>query len=282
MPPIAPAPPPAPQVQDLHAHRRLRHLQPVQRRAAVQGGRGVPRAGRRGRAQLGAGRGARLLHAGAAAHRAAGARPGRRPRASAAWGTALRPSAPPPAAAEARPPRPPRPQLEQLQSRLLDVGSAVATPLDNSSQHKLRRAAFDAASTQQLEVRPEHGPAAGQPHPPQAARALATAAAGSAGGAAAQASPGRRAAAPSAQAWIDEMDLQLPPLTSFILPSGGKAASFLHMARTVRCRSGSGSGSGWLGTRQTRGSAAAAAAPSCCPARQGGARGRGGRAPRAA
>jgi cob(I)alamin adenosyltransferase len=34
---------------------------------------------------------------------------------------------------------------------------------------------------------------------------------------------------------IDQFDTELPPLTSFILPGGSRAASLLHLARTV-CR----------------------------------------------
>jgi cob(I)alamin adenosyltransferase len=37
------------------------------------------------------------------------------------------------------------------------------------------------------------------------------------------------------EGWIDRMTDDLPPLKSFILPGGGRAAAFLHVARTV-CR----------------------------------------------
>jgi ATP:cob(I)alamin adenosyltransferase len=79
-------------------------------------------------------------------------------------------------------------QLEEIQSRLLDVGSAVATPIDTTTdESKLSKTAFDPTASAKL----EH--------------------------------------------WIDAMTEQLPPLANFILPSGGPAASGLHLARST-CR----------------------------------------------
>lgn len=78
-------------------------------------------------------------------------------------------------------------QLSSIQSRLLDVGSAVATPLPNSSSTKISISHFSDHHSEELE------------------------------------------------GWIDEMDEELPTLTTFILPSGGKAGAQLHVARAV-CR----------------------------------------------
>ena len=79
------------------------------------------------------------------------------------------------------------PQLEQIQSRLLDIGSAVATPLTESGTAKINRVVFPEGEIELLEQ------------------------------------------------WIDGLDEELPPLSSFILPSGGHASAQLHLARTV-CR----------------------------------------------
>jgi cob(I)alamin adenosyltransferase len=81
-------------------------------------------------------------------------------------------------------------QLSSIQSKLLDVGSAIATPSDRSTEAQATRCRFDTdgENTKWLE------------------------------------------------ALIDEMDAQLPSLTNFILPSGGKAASFLHLSRSIARR----------------------------------------------
>ena len=77
-------------------------------------------------------------------------------------------------------------QLETIQSRLLDIGSCIATP-ESSSDTKLQRVAFSTDHVNHLEE------------------------------------------------WIDAHTSDLPTLTQFILPSGGKAAAHLHLARSV-CR----------------------------------------------
>jgi len=77
-------------------------------------------------------------------------------------------------------------QLESIQSRLLDIGSCIATP-DSSNESKLQRVSFSEDYVDQLEE------------------------------------------------WIDSHTAKLPTLTQFILPSGGKSAAHLHLARSV-CR----------------------------------------------
>ena len=80
------------------------------------------------------------------------------------------------------------PQLEEIMSRLFDVGAAVATPLETASDRKVARTRFD-----------------GHFH----AKVL--------------------------ESWIDELEQTLPPLTAFVLPSGGFCAANLHLARAI-CR----------------------------------------------
>ena len=80
--------------------------------------------------------------------------------------------------------------MEEIQARLIDLGSHVATPSSSEKRgtdQKVQHTLFDNENIQNLEK------------------------------------------------WIDEMDEHLPALTNFILPSGGLAASQLHVARTV-CR----------------------------------------------
>jgi len=78
--------------------------------------------------------------------------------------------------------------LEEIMSRMFDIGACVATPKNSSNDAKLMKTAFQASHTSSLE------------------------------------------------AWIDEMDKDLPPLTTFILPSGGKCSAHLHVARTLARR----------------------------------------------
>lgn len=79
--------------------------------------------------------------------------------------------------------------LEEISSRLFDVGSAIATPINTTeSQSKLNHTHFDESHVDWLERR------------------------------------------------IDEMDNELPPLKNFILPSGGSAATNLHLSRTLARR----------------------------------------------
>jgi len=77
--------------------------------------------------------------------------------------------------------------VDDLQSRLQEVGSAIATPTSSASEMKLKRVNFDESEVKKLEN------------------------------------------------LIDELDAQLPQLTTFILPGGGKCSAHLHMARTI-CR----------------------------------------------
>ena len=82
-------------------------------------------------------------------------------------------------------------QIETIQSRLFDIGAAIATPRISStkvaSERKLNKTQFADENVTTLER------------------------------------------------WIDAMETELTPLKTFILPSGGVAATHLHLARAV-CR----------------------------------------------
>eukprot|EP00756_Hemistasia_phaeocysticola_P005715 Hpha_TRINITY_DN13465_c0_g2::TRINITY_DN13465_c0_g2_i1::g.130825::m.130825/K00798/MMAB, pduO; cob(I)alamin adenosyltransferase len=78
-------------------------------------------------------------------------------------------------------------RLEDVQRRLLDVGSHVATPRDSGSERKLTLTSFGGDHVRMLED------------------------------------------------WIDAVNVKLPPLRAFILPTGGLASCHLHVCRTV-CR----------------------------------------------
>jgi cob(I)alamin adenosyltransferase len=122
-------------------------------------------------------------------------------------------------------------QLAEVQSRLLDVGSAVATPMDTTkSAFKLNRTRFSGDHVGKLEVKPRERTRACSSSWPSAAVGDAT-------GKLRRCTGEKRAGSVltgAVQGWIDAMDEELPQLTMFILPSGGKAASFLQMARSVR------------------------------------------------
>lgn len=79
-------------------------------------------------------------------------------------------------------------QVEDIQARLIDLGSHVATPRkteDDISEKKLAHTAFDEENVFKLER------------------------------------------------WIDHMETGLPPLKNFILPSGGLAASHIHLCKLL-------------------------------------------------
>jgi ATP:cob(I)alamin adenosyltransferase len=77
--------------------------------------------------------------------------------------------------------------IADIQSRLFDIGAAVATPLGSSSDKKVTYTHFPPVFTSQLE------------------------------------------------SMIDQLDSELPPLTNFVIPSGGMSNTHLNLARCI-CR----------------------------------------------
>lgn len=77
--------------------------------------------------------------------------------------------------------------LIEIESRIFDLGAAVATPVQTSSLKKKAYTEFPSTHTSVIEQ------------------------------------------------WIDEVDGTLPPITNFVIPSGGMSSTYLNFARAV-CR----------------------------------------------
>jgi ATP:cob(I)alamin adenosyltransferase len=77
--------------------------------------------------------------------------------------------------------------LIEIESRIFDLGAAVATPVQTSSLKKKAYTEFSSTHTSVIEQ------------------------------------------------WIDEVDGTLPPITNFVIPSGGMSSTYLNFARAV-CR----------------------------------------------
>lgn len=109
--------------------------------------------------------------------------------------------------------------LREIQMRLLDAGSAIATPRLSSKAAALERVRFD----------PDDGESAGEQTPSSESSVSSKTATKK------KKKPTSRSAK-LVETWIDKMEEDLPPLRDFILPSGGLAASHLHIARTLTRR----------------------------------------------
>ena len=125
-------------------------------------------------------------------------------------------------------------QLEEIQSRLFDVGSAVATPLPSSSEHKLqargRRAGCQRACRAAVACERTTCWLRCMPRKQGASFCLGS-----------LLWPLQRTVfstrhTQQLEQWIDGMTGQLPPLTQFILPSGGLAGGAASRRRAASPR----------------------------------------------